>query len=83
MNWNGRCRKSCRGLPPSSLFPVAESLKSRIAPRSSGHAAARMCARSAKIETVDRSAVLGPPRYGTHKKELLQPKISVKDVAFG
>ncbi len=44
---------------------------------------ARMGSGSAEIETIDGRAVLRPTRNGSHKEELLETKVAVKNVAFG
>src|SRR5438270_843160 len=73
---------SCR-LLETSLLPIAQRLMRGIAARRPGNASSRVRSRAAQIKSFDRRAILRPPGHGTHKEELLQPQIAVKNVALG
>src|SRR4029077_2937084 len=66
----------------AAFLPVAQSLLRGIVPGSPGHSAAGMRARSAQVESIDRSAILRPARYRPHEEQLLQRQIAVKNISL-
>src|ERR1017187_7664869 len=54
-----------------------------VIPRSPHHASARMRARTAEIEALNRRAVARPAGYRTHHEHLVQAHLAVENVAAG
>src|SRR5580704_5447483 len=76
-----RLAKLC-GIFKLALLPIAQRLQRRVPPRSSSHAATGMRSRSTQIKPANRSAILRPTGHGTHKEELLQSQVAVKNIAL-
>src|SRR5215472_398292 len=93
----GRTTAPCHGRPYGSfslftlhsllftslLLPILEDFAGGVVAGCAHDTAARMSTRSAQIQSVDRSAVPGPAGYRSHKEQLVQCHVTMKDVAAG
>src|SRR3954449_8256112 len=65
-------------LPPAL---VVEDALGGVVPAGGHHAAARVRARAAQVETLDGRRVLGERRRRPHERHLVEPLLALEDVA--
>src|SRR5712671_2021513 len=68
-------------LAREALPEVPQDLARAVVARRAGHAAARMRARAAEIESLDRAAVVGVAQKRARRPELIEGERAVEDIA--
>src|SRR5512138_2526157 len=68
-------------MAPGPEAPVAQHGARRVMPGSASDAAARMRARTAKVEALQRHAVIGRADHRPRAEQLVESHLAVEDVA--
>src|SRR5208282_4577077 len=64
------------------LLPFLQDHLACDAPVGTHDAAAGMCRRSAQVQVVDWSAIIGPARHGPQEEKLLERKLALKNISL-
>src|SRR5581483_1288209 len=78
-----RLLREASSLARKGFAEIAQHLARAVVPRGAGHPASRMGPCAAKVESLDRAAVVGEAEQRPRRPELVEAERAVEDVAGG